>query len=446
MRNLPRLLERTKESTAINSLIRLFWIGKAQDVAEIKQVIPEWFVNDGLACGVLSQIGQDIRSEVMLSPVDDFVFAADHTIKIEAGDPELVLWPNPTSRLLSRVTVRRPSKMTLDLGTGTGIEAIMAASHSEKVIATDLSQRCVDFAAFNARLNGAENIEVLVGDGFAPVASRTFDLIVSNPPFFITPKPQYLFCDNPLDLDQLCRQLAREAGAHLNEGGYFHMLCEWAEVSGQPWEERLSEWFEGTGCDVLVLKGYSEDPGEYAEAKIRAISGNPETDLQVFQDYMDYYSERKVVAIHGGMVTMRRRTGSNWAVFESADHTPAEPFGDLVVSKFETHDLLNAMTSIEDLQSKRPKLSENVRLEQIFRQTEGGWTRESLRLRQSKGFHGVMGLEPIVADFLSQCDGEHTLGEVVTGFAQKVDAPFDQVRNECLQATRLLIERGFVVV
>ena len=143
---------------------------------------------------------------------------------------------------------------------------------------------------------------------------------------------------------------------------------------------------------------------------------------------------------------MRRRSGKNWIVIESADHTPAEPFGDLVVSKFATHDLLNSMTSLDELQNRKPKLSQNVRLEQTFRQTDEGWTRESLSLRQHKGFHGVMGLEPIVADFLGRCDGERTLGEVVTSFAQKVDAPLEQVRKECLQATRLLIERGFVVV
>ncbi len=133
----------------------------------------------------------------MLFPADKFIFAADHTSKIDAGDPDLVLWPNPTSRLLSRFTVRRPSRATLDLGTGTGIQALAAAAHSERVVATDLNSRAVAFALFNARLNGIENVECLCGNGFEPVAGRKFDLIVSNPPFFITPAAQYLFCDNP---------------------------------------------------------------------------------------------------------------------------------------------------------------------------------------------------------------------------------------------------------
>ncbi len=81
-------------------------------------------------------------------------------------------------------------------------------------MATDVNPRVPCFVTFNARLNGIENIELLMGDGFEPVAGRSFDLILSNPPFFITPKNDYLFCDNPLELDQLCRQLVRaSAGA-----------------------------------------------------------------------------------------------------------------------------------------------------------------------------------------------------------------------------------------
>ena len=57
-----------------------------------------------------------------------------------------------------------------------------------------------------------------------------------QPTFFHYPQSDYLFCDNPMELDQLCRHLVREAPAHLNEGGYMQMLCEWAQVGEQPWE------------------------------------------------------------------------------------------------------------------------------------------------------------------------------------------------------------------
>ena len=42
---------------------------------------------------------------------------------------------------------------------------------------------------------------MVVGDCFEPVAGRAFDLILSNPPFFITPQTDFVFCENPMELD-----------------------------------------------------------------------------------------------------------------------------------------------------------------------------------------------------------------------------------------------------
>jgi SAM-dependent methyltransferase len=444
LRNYSRLLDKTSEPSCINTLVRWFWIGVPQDASQAEKSLPEWFVPLTLECGLLYRQGRDLCPEAMLFPANDFLFAADHTTKIDSADPELVLWPNPTSRLLSRFTVRRHSTATLDLGTGTGIQALLAAAHSDHVVATDLSPRAVGFAAFNACLNGIDNVEVVCGDGFQPVQGRRFDLIVSNPPFFISPSSQYLFCDNPLDLDQLCRRLVQEAPAHLNEGGYFEIMCEWAQIRGQSWQERLAEWFEGTGCDVWGLRGYAEDPGEYALERIRSISLSTDKDGELYRSYMEYYRQRQVEVIHGGLIAMRRRSGNNWIFLEEVRQTPKEPFGDLVLQTFAMRDFLQAHGSDNDLLVLKPKLAADVRLEQVFQQTEGGWKRESLSLRQKKGLDPFIELQPIVAEFLSGCDGARTLDEVIKGFTAKVDAPPEQVHKECLEAVRKLIERGFL--
>ena len=124
----------------------------------------------------------------MLLPVEKFLVASDHPAAIERGDSEMVLWPNPTSKFLARFAVRRHSRATLDLGTGSGILSLGAAGHSDLVVATDVNPRVPRFVTFNARLNGIENIEMLMGDGFQPVAGRSFDLILSNPPFLHHPE------------------------------------------------------------------------------------------------------------------------------------------------------------------------------------------------------------------------------------------------------------------
>jgi methylase of polypeptide subunit release factors len=99
----------------------------------------------------------------------------------------------------------------------------------------------LDFAKFNSALNGIVNFEVRAGDRFGPVRDQRFDLVVCNPPFFLTPTSKLLFTNNPFTLDSFVESLAREAPGVLKEGGYFQMLCEWVEMKNQPWRDRLKD-------------------------------------------------------------------------------------------------------------------------------------------------------------------------------------------------------------
>jgi methylase of polypeptide subunit release factors len=446
LRNHPRLLDRTSAPTLLNTLLRWFWLGYPQSTGEIAGLVPDQLLTLLLESGLLVAKDDGYVAHAMLLPVDGFLVASDHPVAIERQESELVLWPNPTSKFLTRFSVRRHSRATLDLGTGSGILSLGAAKYSDIVIATDLNERAATFARFNARLNGVENIEVLVGDCFAPVADRTFDLILSNPPFFITPQTGYMFCENEMELDGLCRRLVKEAPAHLNEGGYMQMLCEWAQLSGQPWEDRVAEWLQGTGCDAWVMKGLTQDPAEYAQHRIREVSQDPSGDAELFAGYMNYYRQRGVEAIHDGLIVMRRREGDNWIRIEEVPKTPTGDLGDLILSTFAAHDLIRANEEDDKLLAIRPKLAPAVRLEQICLQGEGRWRAESLTLRLITGFPFHMTVQPLVAEFLATCDGSRTAEQAIQDFAVTAGAPLDQVRRECIQMIRKLIERGFMVV
>jgi HemK-related putative methylase len=72
----------------------------------------------------------------------------------------------------------------LDLGTGSGVCALVAARHARRVVAVDINPGAVRCATVNALLNHLEaRIELHQGDLFSPVAGRRFDLILFNPPF-----------------------------------------------------------------------------------------------------------------------------------------------------------------------------------------------------------------------------------------------------------------------
>jgi predicted RNA methylase len=446
LRNQPRLLDRTAEPTLLNALLRWFWLGHPLTELRAAELVPGEFQALMLKSGLLRADSGVLTATSMLLPSDGFLVAADFPVAIERAEPEMVLWPNPTSKFLARFAIRRHSRATLDLGTGSGILSLGAAKFSDVVVATDLNTRALSFAAFNAHLNGIENVEVLAGDCFAPVVNRRFDLILSNPPFFITPQQDYLFCDNSMELDGLCRRLVKEAPEYLNEDGYMQMLCEWAQVSGQPWEERLAEWLADTGCDAWVMKGLTQDPGEYAQHRIRETFANPAEDSRLYDDYMAYYRDRGVEAIHDGLVVIRRRSGANWVRIEEVPKTPNGDLGEVVLSTFAAHDLLAKVEDDANLLAARPKLSADVRLEQICEQSRGRWAAESVTLRLIRGFPFHLTLQPLVAEFLATCDGTRTAEQAIQEFAATANAPIDTVRRECLSMMRKLIDRGFMVV
>lgn len=74
----------------------------------------------------------------------------------------------------------------LDLCTGTGALALVAAEAGATTTAVDISRRAVLNVRLNALLNGVR-VRPLRGDLFAPVAGRQFDVIVTNPPYVPAP-------------------------------------------------------------------------------------------------------------------------------------------------------------------------------------------------------------------------------------------------------------------
>ena len=86
------------------------------------------------------------------------------------------------AHLDSRVVAREAE--VLDMGTGSGVCAIFAARHAQRVVAVDVNAAAVRCARINTWLNHLEHrLEVRQGDLFAPVAGERFDLILFNPPF-----------------------------------------------------------------------------------------------------------------------------------------------------------------------------------------------------------------------------------------------------------------------
>ena len=99
--------------------------------------------------------------------------------------PEHVFGPTPTSDLMGRCVMGavEPGHRVLDMGSGAGGNALLAARVTDDVVAVDINPYAVAATAANAERNGlGDRVEALESDVFNAVGG-TFDLIVIDPPF-----------------------------------------------------------------------------------------------------------------------------------------------------------------------------------------------------------------------------------------------------------------------
>ena len=442
--SLAFMLEHTREGTPLNILLRWFLLGVAQPGEFVAPHIPEPLLAMMTSCGLLACRDSMLSPSVMLTPCDEYMFAADCAARMRSAHADdLVLWPNPTTRLLQNFSTRRHAASMLDLGAGCGILGIIAASHCDRVVCTDLNPRAAEFIAFNAALNGVSNIEWRIGDTFEPVRGETFDLILANPPFFVTPGSENLYCENSMELDQYCRRVIREAPAHLTEGGYFQAIMEWVQVGGESWQQRLAEWLDGNGCDAWIMRKYIRDGVGYAQERIKD-NWPAEQHAAKLAEWMDYYRQRGVEEVQGGLLAMRRRAGQNWVRMEDLGPDPTGPFGGVVEETFATQDVLSASSDDEALLDTRPRLSPEARMEQTFAVSEGKWSRTGSRMLLASELPAALPVERDVAEFLAGCNGTRTLRELAAGLSARAGAPLDRVAQECCSIIRKLAQRRFV--
>jgi len=165
-----------------------------------------------------------------------------------------VMWVGLDSRFLARCTVRRPRRAALDLCTGSGVHALLASSHADRVFAVDINPRAVDCARFNAEASGVANLEVKAGDLFEAVGGESFDLITANPPFVPSPLDTLRFRDGGRSGEDVLKRVIAGLPHHLAPGGMAQVVTELGERDDEPLAQRLREWLNGAPMDIHLLR------------------------------------------------------------------------------------------------------------------------------------------------------------------------------------------------
>ena len=327
-------------------LADLFVLGRRIAAEELDLAFPSLGLDGATDLGLVRSSGSGISAALDLRPYsfEDSRGAGSWWIASDLGElvtgsalaEDHVLGVGGASLTLSGLMFSAPVDSVLDLGTGCGIQAMHAARHARRVVATDISQRALDLAALNAELNGFESIEFRLGSLFEPVAGESFDQIVSNPPFVITPRsegvPAYEYRDGGLEGDALVESVLTGVAAHLAPGGTAQLLGNWEYHDGADGLVRVRGWLDGSGLDYWIVEREIQGAAEYAETWIRdggTRAGTDEFD-RLYGAWLDDFAARGVSGVGFGYVVLRRPVASVTLTRTEQQHGPlgaVEPHG-----------------------------------------------------------------------------------------------------------------------
>ncbi|MGW3206208.1 DUF7059 domain-containing protein [Streptomyces sp. NPDC001135] len=447
-------LRATRGDTPLETLVRLFLLQQPVPHARVAAVLP---AEEALEAGWLRRVGADeVAATVDVRPyggpggedwfiVSDLGCAVGGAGGIGQREEGVVLGVGGASTTLAGITVRTPVASALDLGTGSGIQALHAARHATRVTATDLNPRALHITALTLALSGAPAADLREGSLFEPVRDdETFDLIVSNPPFVISPGARLTYRDGGMGGDDLCRSLVQQAGERLNEGGFAQFLANWQHVAGEDWQDRLRSWVP-RGCDAWIVQREAQDVTQYAELWLRDSGdhrGDPAEYQARYDAWLDEFEARKVKAVGFGWITLRRTGAAEPSItVEEWPHPVEQPLGDTIRAHFERLDYLREHDDAA-LLAGHFKLAAEVVQEQVG--MPGAEDPEHVVLRQHRGMRRATKVDTIGAGFAGVCDGTLSAGRILDAIAQLMDEDPVVLRDRTPAQIRLLVEQGFL--
>ncbi|GAA1925099.1 class I SAM-dependent methyltransferase [Streptomyces sodiiphilus] len=365
------------------------------------------------------------------------------------GGRDVVLGAGGASSTLAQITVRTPVTRALDVGTGCGIQALHAARHATEVTATDVNPRALRMTRLTLALSGVPAADVREGSLFGPVEDdEPYDLIVSNPPFVISPPEpgeRLTYRDGGLPGDELCRTLVRRSAAHLAPGGYCQLLANWQHVEGEDWRERVSSWVP-PGCDAWIMQREEQDVAQYTELWLRDAGVHRDDQRrweERYEAWLEEFAARRTRAVGFGWITLRRTDAEDRSVIvEDWPHAVEQPLGDEIRSHFERLDFLRRHDDAS-LLNRRFVLAENAVQEQIGR--PGAEDPEYVVLRRRSGVMRATTLDTVGAGFAGSCDGTLPAGVIADAIAQLLAEDPVLLRDRIPPVLRALVEEGFLL-
>nr|WP_281497241.1 methyltransferase [Ornithinimicrobium sp. F0845] len=449
-------------SAPVSALVRLLVLGEEVPVADVAAAVPRTGVAGlldlGLAVtdveGAAETAGALLRGTCDLRPYGDDQhdwWLASDLSELALGEPlptDHVLGVGGASTTLASWTPRPRVARALDLGTGCGVQAVHLSTHADRVVATDLSERALGYARFTALLNGID-LDLRGGSLLEPVAGERFDLVVSNPPFVITPRspdvPLYEYRDGGAPGDAIVAGLVRDLGSVLAAGGIAQLLGNWELREDETWTDHVGAWLEGTGLDAWVIQREDQDVAEYAETWAR--DGGHRPGSAGFEDlyaaWLDDFAARGIERVGFGVITLQQPTTERdpFRYLEDLRGPVEQPAGPAILAGLRARTWLAEHTEAELLGTPW-SVAPDVTEERVGR--PGQPDPMVIQLRQGGGLRRPVRLDTVGAGLVGASDGELTPAQIVRGIAVLTEQSADDLEAQVVPTLRTLVADGLL--
>lgn len=444
-------LRATGGGSALETLTRLWPLQAQVDLHAAEDALPG-LVEPLCVAGLLERSVGMVRARMDVRPYADdtheWWVVSDLTPGLDGAPtrvaPDHVLGISSASTSFAQLIVRTPANRALDLGTGCGVQSLHLTTHVRDVVATDVNRRALTVTDLNAALNEVE-IDVREGSLFDPVRADRFDLLVTNPPFVVSPGTgeRLVYRDSGLPGDELVRRVVTGAPRHLAPGGVAQVLANWVHREDHPWEERVGGWLEGLGCDAWVVQRELADPAQYVELWLRDAGHDRSPDYTSRYDaWAGWFDDQGVAGVGFGWLNLRRTDHREPVLrLEEWPYDLEHPLGPEVAAWTGRTDLL-ASSSDSGLLGRAWRTRADVRQETVG--PPGAEDPQVIVLRQQRGMRRARQVDTVEAALVGACDGDLTAGQILAALGELLDEPVDDLWRTRVPSLRELVRDGFL--
>jgi len=439
--------ERRLPATPLGTAIRALFLQLPVGAAEAREAFGRKGL-DALEATGLASVGGELEPGARVLPVGTLLVAADGDPDADGDDPPDYVAPyTPTSRTCDFLTPRRHFDRALDVGTGSGVQALLAARHARQVVATDVNERALAFGRLNAELNDLPNVDFRTGSLFEPVAGETFDLITCNAPFVISPENQFVYRDSGFEADGVTERVVRAAGAHLAEDGFATLLGSWLGHDEETADDRPLAWSEGLGCDRWLISFRMVDPLDHAAAWNAPIAGDAKRFGEALDRWLEYFERLDAHLVSEGAILLHRRDAQEHTLrIDEVDENALDDAGDQIERAFASRVRLARLERPRELLETTLAFAMPLGFERELAPKQNGETVVvDATISLQEGTSDVLEAAPEVLDAIASLDGRRTLGRAIDKTAARLrlgERETARLRRSTVRLARELLELG----